>query len=267
MLPLNPKSKSDWIKAIDAVHLLSKSSGGDKRSKKLILERLKDGGISATAWWVAHAVDVGRPYNRFPELGEYDINEKIPVVTPAETEAILMEKTKPVESNSRYGDHLAFSVSSENIILGGAFWRCIDLNDRVNCNWSDGFFLTKYSASKKTNPKDPWAKFHKYPTRMFALGVHFHKPDVIKMLDLHANIISEKKPSNAGRKMSEKWPFWVAEVVLYHHENGLSGLTATKLIDVISERSSIKGFSIPSANTVRPTVVKILEFLTEESSK
>lgn len=52
--------RTEFISALDAVHLLSAHLGGDKLAKRAIIERLMDGAIRSTCWWWAHGIDYTR---------------------------------------------------------------------------------------------------------------------------------------------------------------------------------------------------------------
>lgn len=71
-----------------------------------------------------------------------------------------------------------------------------------------------------------------------------------------------RKPRPGGRRPSEVWPEWVAELVAYIHENGYpdgEGTAGTDLLlAAIADRLAKRGMEAPSRSTLQPTARAVL---------
>lgn len=250
------RNESEWVSALQAVHLLALKMGNDSKAKKAIVERLRDGAIDARAVWMAMAVDVGRPYVLRPISFEIEEGEKIPAISSRQ----MHEQARPITSMTRYGDGLAFMVNNADI-FGGMLWKGATKPDMKRWDWAEGMFLVSYAAGTWKQPEIPQAISEKYPMRMFVLGTEFKRAHIEGIVGREASQEVAVKPETRGRKLSESFPDWVAAVVALHHEGELDGITETHLIRKVATYLAAKGIDHPTDTTVRATakaVVKIL---------
>lgn len=228
-----------------------------------MVERLLDSAINTTAWWLATGYDVGPPYvgkgvrlpNDFASLSE------------AELHHLMVEQSKPTVNVTRVGTNYALSVSKGDVIISGQFWTSATKQDREQWDWKAGLFKCSYSAVETTEGVSRLADRNPLTSRMrmYALGVHFHRPHV---LDIVARREGEPAkavavPSNAGRKPSELWANWVAEVIWLQDNEAIEDLTANQLKDKIEDIAAAKGVAIPVSSTVYPAALALLRLLRE----
>lgn len=266
---LRPSENTDWIAALDAVHQLAPVFGSDRKAKKAIIERLQDSAIMATAWWLAEGYDVGPPYIHRPVEIEHGEGGP-PVLTPDQLHDLRVESSKPVVSETRRGPNLATNLSRGPVGIGGAFWNSATAEDRVQWDWSSGLFKCSFPNPAAFERGDEPAASESEPPRLrlYALGVHFYRPDIDR-IGTGARALPDALPSkgsNAGRKRSEDWPRWIAEVVWLHHEQGIGTLTANGLVNAIEQRAAEQGFKIPSRSAVHETAIQVVQLLNERMS-
>lgn len=99
-------------------------------------------------------------------------------------------------------------------------------------------------------------------------GVRFHRADLARMIP-QAVIPKEPPPVSAkesgGRKMSQHWPEWVAELVTHIHNNGIpdgaGNRGADEMIEEIASRLADRGLDAPSRTTVQATMRAVLQRL------
>lgn len=110
-----------------------------------------------------------------------------------------------------------------------------------------------------------------------AYGVQFRRTDIEAILPRDATPrVTEGAngasavPTGAGRKPSNLWPDWVAELVRLVHEQGLpSGAGAQgqeELIRTVADRLASRGRLAPGRTTVQPVVHAVLTRLREEDN-
>lgn len=262
---LRPGEKGEWISAVDAVHLLAPRLGSDRKAKKALVERLKDSAVHATAWWIATAYDVGTPYVPQPvEMPDEPLSQ-------ADLQDLIVERSKPEISLKRCGPNKALTVDDGNVFIGGAFWNSATKEDQKQWDWSTGLFKCSYPnaeglagvGGKLHLESSPLARM-----RMYALGVHFHRPHVLRIIeDSTSPIALPPEPSNRGRKRSPFWPRWIAEVISLHHEEGIGSMNAHQLVEVIEERMAQTGYPVPSKKTVYVTAMETLNLLKERQAE
>tara|TARA_A100001391_G_scaffold205351_1_gene205277 strand:- start:1958 stop:2893 length:936 start_codon:yes stop_codon:yes gene_type:complete len=256
LMPENSIINSDssfWVTPLQAVHLLSPQLGGDKAAKKAIIERLLDSAVETRAAWFAFGVDLGEPY--VPAVYTYELEDgEIPLVPPSSREMAAL--SKPKVSATRFGSGFALSVEKVDII-GGVFWGAAKKKDIKRWNWREGLLLVTLPAGSWADEAVPHSMSQKFDMRMFVLGAEFKKADIEKIVSFPSSPVTTVNtgaaPEKRGRKLSDGWPDWVAEVVLMHHEGKLERLTATKLIATIDERLASAGKKAPGLTTVRTT--------------
>lgn len=230
------KFKADeWIPALAAVHLLSPILGSDKAAKEAICERLRDCALETSCAWVCYGADIG----------DFD-------------------DVQPKQSNTKFGSGYAWIVASDKVgtsTLGWAFWsHSRDWEKDVKrWRWHLGLFVvTRPAVVISPRPDDPLEL--RFPSRMIASQVHFKKNQI---LNLGGQPTYEKRmPSPAGRKPSDAWAEWVAEIVLLEHEGGID-LTTTpdKLRETIDNKLASLGIEPPSRSRTYPVAKAIMEAL------
>lgn len=243
--------KPEFITALDAVHLLSVQLGGDRRAKRAIIDRLMDGAIRSTCWWFAHGIDYGRPYLSPPIVFEWSEGEARPDPSPHELEALRIEGTRPKVSNKACGDGIAFTVSpagSPRLELG--FWSQVRKSDIRRWKWSEGFVIATERRSEAQ-------------LRSFALGVKFAKEDILAIIGTPPNLPQQAGKSSRGRKLTELWPDWVAEVISLNYCGEIGDQTANRLVEIVADRLAKKGLDCPSKDTVYPTAKAIIRRIRE----
>jgi hypothetical protein len=104
------------------------------------------------------------------------------------------------------------------------------------------------------------------PQRARAFGVTFHIDGLREMIPSAFEEVQpavEPSPRQGGRKMSERWPQWVAELAAMIHEEGFpdGSIGSDVVIRRIEERLADKGLEGPPRTTVQPTVRAVLSRL------
>lgn len=250
---------NEWVSTLEAVHLIAPRVGGDKAAKKAIVERLRDCSIQARAWWVAQAIDIGRPYVEPVLSVEWNDGEQPPEMTSSDWQQMRRSKSKPVISQTRVGDAQAFDVR-ENPMLGCAFWRDMKKADLRRWDWTSGFCLASYPAGTVFTQCEI-ENYQRWPIRMFALGVEFSKSD-IKKIAARVEVQPQQLPFSArGRPPSSRTANWVAELVLLHSEEGIELLTASGVCQQISERLARQGLQELSPSSAQPIAKRVIEAL------
>lgn len=243
--------RAEFISALDAVHLLSAHLGGDKLAKRAIIERLMDGAVRSTCWWLAHGIDYGRPYLSPPIVFEWEEGEARPDPSPNEMEALRIKSTRPRISDAKYGDGLALTVtSSGSPQIASGFWSQVRKSDIRRWRWAEGFVIATEKRSESMQ------------LRTFALGVKFAKDDVLAIVGQSASQPGPEKVSR-GRKLTEIWPDWVAEVITLNCRGEIDGLTANALYERVADELALKGRSCPSKDTVYRTAQAIVARVNE----
>ncbi|MDC0886223.1 hypothetical protein OAS19_00315 [Altererythrobacter sp.] len=261
---LRPGEKGEWISALEAVHLLSPKIGGDKKAKKALVERLLDSAIHCTAWWLAKGYDVGQPY-----IGQgVTLPDDFASLSEAALHDLTVEQSQPVISETKFGTNYALSVRAGNIFIGGQFWNLATKEDREQWSWANGLFKCSYpnveaiaGFGEPLGPNSPKSRI-----RLYALGVHFHRPHVLGIVAKSAGepARADTKPSNAGRKPSELWANWVAEVIWLQDNEDIEKFSANKLKDRIEDIAAKKGVLIPAPSSVYPAAQRVLSLLKEK---
>ncbi len=132
------------------------------------------------------------------------------------------------------------------------FWWA-EGHEALKQNWATGDFLT-------------WID-HKYEIKAF--GVRFHRDDIARMAPgaIPKAVEVQAAPRAGGRSMSKLWPDWVAEVVVWYHDNGKPeghGATgADALIDEIARRLEARGLAAPARTTLQETASAVLRRIRE----
>lgn len=264
---LRPGEKGEWIPAVDAVHLLAPRLGSDRKAKKALVERLKDSAVDATAWWIATGYDVGTPY--VPQPVELPDDQSKPLAH-ADLHDLIVARSKPEISLKRCGPNKALTVDEGKVFIGGAFWNSATKEDQKQWDWSLGLFKCSYPSGEGLagiNGKPPSESSASVRIRMYALGVHFHRPHVLRIIEASTSPIAlTPEPSNRGRKRSPFWPRWIAEVISLHHEEGIGSMNAHQLVQVIEERMALTGYPVPSKKTVHETAMETLNLLKERQA-
>jgi hypothetical protein len=127
-------------------------------------------------------------------------------------------------------------------------------------NWASGDFETWLDRNS-----DTWCR---------AYGVTFRRKDIDAILPkavgraaTAAGAEASAASSGSGRRLSELWPDWVAEMVAHVHEHGYpAGAGAQgqdELIKTIADRLARRGRAAPSRTTVQPAVHAVLSRLRE----
>lgn len=101
--------------------------------------------------------------------------------------------------------------------------------------------------------------------KLQAFGVRFHRGDLSRMLPQIAIPVGPATPSpkaGGGRKMSQHWPEWVAELVAHVHEKGIpdghGNQASEELIEAIADRLAGRGLDAPARTTVQATMRAVL---------
>lgn len=263
-----------YLSALEAVHFLAPRVGGDKAAKWAIIERLKDGAIEAKAWWFAHGIDIGQPYI-MPTM-TVEVIEGQAGPTADNWKQFRIENSRPTVSEKKIGSGYAKTVkylpknSKSDLIIAQGFWSKMRDEDFESQDWSVGFFIIRFPSEEIFI--DGKKKYLRHPTRSFVLGVEFDQNDILKIAGVNddmndqARSIISRKSSNSGRKRSEKWPAWVAEVVVYLLDEPMN-LTANKLVDDVANRMAEKGLEGPGERTVFDTAAAIVDALVETRIK
>jgi hypothetical protein len=143
------------------------------------------------------------------------------------------------------------SETRHNVPVPAKFWWATG-HEALTQNWETGDFETWVDR-----------RFH-----LQAFGVRFHREDIQRMVPgafpTHQEATAE--PANrGGRRMSELWPEWVAELALHVHEAGappgVGSQGADELIAAVAERLAARGLEAPSRTTVQEAVSAVLRRL------
>lgn len=126
------------------------------------------------------------------------------------------------------------------------FW----LPDHFNSDWDMGDFTAIHGNA--------WKR---------AYGVHFHRQDLEKnfpglFLVQGQSSAAPAEEATRGRRMSELWPNWVAELVLHIEvagfPDGIGAAGQDEIINAVAERLSKRGLEGPTRSTVQATVKAVL---------
>jgi hypothetical protein len=105
------------------------------------------------------------------------------------------------------------------------------------------------------------------PERARAFGVTFHIDGLREMIPAAFEELQrpavEPSPRHGGRRMSEHWPQWVAELAAMIHEEGIpdGSIGPDVVIQRIEERLADRGLEGPPRTTVQPTARAVLSRL------
>ncbi len=100
-----------------------------------------------------------------------------------------------------------------------------------------------------------------------AFGVRFHRAGLEEMLPgafaIQTSRIADNAPKESGgRRPSQLWPEWIAELVAQVHENGFPAGSGTKgadeLINRVADGLARRELEGPSRSTVQETVNAVL---------
>ena len=111
--------------------------------------------------------------------------------------------------------------------------------------------------------------------RISYFGIRLKPTDWVSILDWRAgsdpsSIVSNPEATvSSGRRPSERWKPWIAELVAYIHEEGIpDGIGSQgqeELINAVSDRLSLRGEESLSRSTVQATVQAVLDRLRAEN--
>jgi hypothetical protein len=246
------------------VHLLAPHFGNDRKAKKALVERLQDSAVLATAWWIATGYDVGAPYVPW---GVETPGDSSSPLSPAELHDLTVESSKPDVSQSKAGPNRALTVSDGDILIGGQFWSQVTKEDQKQWDWASGLFKCSYPTCEgmaRVGGKLGSKSMPIERMRMYALGVHFHRPDLLQMIRARAEgEVSKPEPSSKrGRKRSDDWSRWIAEVIfVLLDEKNIETLTANKLVERVEDRVASTSGSLLSKSTVHDAAQQALDLL------
>lgn len=251
------QSDLEWIEPLEAVHLLSSSLGGDRKAKKAIAERLRDGAIESVAWWMAIGADVGAlPYFEPAIVAQVDDGEEPPSWSASEIAEIRRLKTRPKISFTEVGDGLAIETwagpTRDSFLLGHDFWTSSRKEDVDRWNWTTGFFLMSSPAGEWVSSKVGKSFTEKFPMRQFVLGVKFRRTSIESILGATVATAPLVPPSQSvrGAKQSETWPQWVAALACLVHE-GTTFRSGNDIVEKVADLLAEEGLPHPTRNTVR----------------
>lgn len=248
-----------WMAAIDAVHLIAPTVGGDEKAKKAIFERLIDGAIPARARWAAMGIDLGQPYVMSSLV--LDGEDGSPS-NPKDALQKLLEKTKPTVAQNRIGDGLAFSVNGSCKLPRG-FWLHAKPRDLKRWDWANGFVIVKHDPGKWQSSECRIPNSDRFPMRSFAYGVEFEKAAVASILGERKTEALQSLHSKRGRPPSPKTAYWVAELILLFDDPNVEfeRLSPDNIHDRIEETLRERGEPVLSRNSAYPIAQKVLAAL------
>lgn len=176
-----------WIKAIEAVHLISRDIGGDRAAKAAIAERVWDRALKVSTEWLAMGADVGG----------------LPI-------------KRPTLSSTSFGTRYAEYVSSETqsdkpALLGHAFALHSSDHDAdfKRWDWAYGLFVSTQAAAVITkSQKTPLRA--KLPHRIVVYGARFLRREILAIVGKSddAPVDAPKATSKAeGRKKRTIWNY------------------------------------------------------------
>lgn len=174
---------AEWLSAIEAVHLISPSIGGDKKAKEAIAARLHDGVIIPRALWTAEGANLGEPFVT-RSLEFEDEREMGAVNNP---DALTIRMTAPQETLNKAGSGYAYRVNlSEKraIRLGPAFWaRSVNWKrDQKRWEWGKGLLMVTTEPLGDLHP-NPRIMEAQWGLRNVAYGVQFKRSDIIAIVN------------------------------------------------------------------------------------
>lgn len=134
-------------------------------------------------------------------------------------------------------------------VPAGFWWA--EGGDALKQNWELGDFETWFD--------------HRVRYQIF--GVKFHRDDIDQIVRManprQSPPQAQTATESSGRKMSELWPDWVAELSHYIHEEGYpagqGSAGAEMLIAAIETRLAERGLTAPGRATVQVTVKAVLQ--------
>jgi len=232
---IESRSPSDWISALDAVHMLSPALGGDVAAKSTLVSRLTDGVLPGRASTIIEEADIGKlDFDDF-EWGErrspYKHDEQIGrgYVRVAKDDSNALEV--PAD----------FMQSSEGWVL-----------DTSEISWPDGLFIARRPARLRS-----MIAKNIVPGKLCRRavgGLELRKMDVLQIIGGNGSMSQQAGPrpkKAGGRPRVSSWDDWVAELVAMIHEDGVPpSTTAPALIGRVRERLADRGKPYPEDETV-----------------
>jgi hypothetical protein len=182
------EDEESWVSAIEAVHLISRSVGGDKKAKSAIAERMFDGSIMPHALWMSEAANVGEPYLHrsltYPEDWTQDRIKKW-----RNENAILMKirMTAPFQSDEKTGSGYAYMVKvspERKLFVSSGFWKLSEdpKRDQKLWDWGEGMVVVTKPPLGELNPS-PRLMEAEFGRRFVAFGLHFKRSDILAIVE------------------------------------------------------------------------------------
>ena len=241
------KSEPGWIKALEAVYILSPFVGGDDQAKSIISGRMRDGALKVKAEWMSFGYDVGA----------------IPI-------------KRPIVSLDKVGQHYAVSVTPQSekpLTVSMGFWLgCEDWeSDQKRILWYDGIFiLTLPPEQASARPDIP--TLASLPRRWIVSGTRLNEKEIRNI----ASTLSSGQPRSSQdtekheRNVSkdERWNDWVATLAVGIYNGELKPPITTKaLLKFVDNKFAFKGQETLATSTVYPAATRVCEVLTAEHLK
>lgn len=210
------KKSDDWIRAIEAVHLVSSKTGGDRTAKQIITDRMRDEALMISADWIAIGADVG------------------PIPTDA-----------PEQSKSKFGMNYAEILSPRplrkgqvrkgRVMLGGAFslhshdWE----KDLKRWHWGWGIFVASRPPAVKGDNAERFPLHLKFGSRFVVGNAQFLRKQILAAAEGRptygpANHVLET-PAPPRKRSNRSIKFMIAPLML-ELENRILNNTIQELV-------------------------------------
>ena len=223
-------SETGWIGAIDALHLLAPHFGEEGSAKAELMLRLSRGDLTCRAACWCQEADRGKVDKHDIDWGGYDTSRP----HGGQREPTIFEEPKAEEGRV---------LVPKDIFLTSNGWTI----NAGETDWKLGYFIGRKPVELLTDatvaPANP--NF----IRRFAYGLEFHLIEIAALMPSRASLSlgqSEEEPaggvstirsSNRGRKKSDPWNVWIAEVMVFLESNGFEdNFTKPDFHTAINER-------------------------------
>lgn len=241
------ESEPGWIKALEAVYILSPLVGGDDQAKAIIAGRMRDGALRVKAEWMSFGYDVGA----------------IPI-------------KRPNVSLDKVGQHYAVSVTPQSekpLTVAMGFWLGSEdwENDQKRILWYDGIFILTLPPEPASSRPDIQS-LASLPHRWIVSGTRLNEKEILDIADAlnSSQHISSQKVEKRERIVSKdvRWNDWIATLVVGIYNGEIQPpLTTKALLKFVDDKLAFKGQKPLERSTLHPAAKRVCEALTAEHLK
>jgi len=241
------KSEPGWIKALEAVYILSPFVGGDDQAKSIISGRMRDGALKVKAEWMSFGYDVGA----------------IPI-------------KRPIVSLDKVGQHYAVSVTPQSekpLTVSMGFWLGSEdwESDQKRILWYDGIFILTLPPEQGSSQPDA-PTLASLPRRWIVSGTRLNEEEIrnigipLSSGQPRSSQNSEKQERDVSK--DERWNDWIATLAVAIYKGDLKPpITPKALLKFVDDEFAFKGQKTLAKGTLYPAAKQVCKVLTAEHLK